>query len=111
MTLHSLLLIGVTIVVTAPFGLALPLTAIDKKASLQVAWRLVYGNIFRVAAVLAIPMLLIWGASTATYYLLDGAGGKGVLALIQLGFILLGAFEIIVLSVSYQQLVSAKNRG
>ena len=107
----DLLLISVAAVLTATFGLVLPLTAIDKKASLRLAWRQVRGNILRLAVILAIPMLLTWGISQAFYGLRAGAGGDFMTALFRLGFMLIAAFEVIVLSVSYRQLVNSNGHA
>ncbi len=101
-TLNRAVISLVNVLMIASFGLVLPAIAIGERASLKVAWKLAYGNILRLITVIAIPMLALEGLWRL--YALVEVEGPVLTRVFQFLLIMLGAFEVIILSESYRKL-------
>ncbi len=109
---------GVVALVIASVGLVLPATALDERPSLKAAWKLVRGNVLRLAAVLVIPLLLVGVLFDVLNWTLRDILSITSPSLIFpfkslfLGFIgsLLGVIEIAALSVSYRTLTILRQK-
>lgn len=93
--------------VAARASLALPEVAVDGRPGFEQSWALSRGNGWRLTIALSIPGLLLYGLGELAGSVLDDPDGTIRSFLASLSLCLLGAVEVIVLSVAYRRSTSS----